>query len=95
MVSGGIVLDVIHLHRNIMTSCPSRNIRCFQVPTERTELESAQERMLEEFLRKNINCCATQRAEGVPVYSLGTGDIGWVTSVTPAEIIIFSVTSVK
>lgn len=48
--------------------------------------------MLEEFLRKNINC-ATQRAKGVPVYSLDIGNIEWVTSVTPAEIIIDSVTT--
>jgi len=31
------------------------------------------------------------RDEGVPVYSLGTGDIGWVRSVNPTEIIIVSV----
>lgn len=91
MISGGIVTEVIHLHRNIRPRCPSRSLMCFQVPTERMELKSAQERMLEEFVRTNINC-ATQRA-GVPVYSLGTGAIGWVTSVTPTEIIIVSVTT--
>lgn len=42
------------------------------------KLEIAQERMLEEFVRKN-NCFATQRSKGVPVYSLGTGNIGYIT----------------
>lgn len=76
-----------------MTRCPSRNLRCFQVPTERTELESAQEGMLEAFVRTNISRCAAERAKGVLAYSLGTGNIGWVTSVIPAEIIVVSVTT--
>lgn len=61
MRPGGIVLDMIQLHRNIITKHPSRNIRCFQGPAERMELESAWERTLEEFPRKNTNCCTTQK----------------------------------
>lgn len=61
MIPGGIVLDMIQLHRNIMTRHPSRNIRCFQGTTERMELGSAWERTWEDFLRKNANCCTTQR----------------------------------
>lgn len=61
MIPGGIVLDMIQLHRNIITRHPSRNIRCFQGPTERMELGSAWERTWEDFLRKNANCCTAQR----------------------------------
>lgn len=44
MIPGGIVLDMIQLHRNIITRHLSRNIRCFQGTTERMELGSAWER---------------------------------------------------
>lgn len=60
MIPGGIVLDMIQLHINIISRHPSRKIRCFQGPTERMEMESTWERTLEEFPRKNKNCI-TQR----------------------------------
>lgn len=60
MIPEEIVLDMIHLHRNVVTRNPSRKIRCFQRPAEKMELESTWERTLEEFPRKNTNCCTKQ-----------------------------------
>lgn len=87
MILGGIVSDIIQLHSNIKTRQPSRKIRCFQGPTERMELESTWERTLDEFPRKNMNGCTTQRLR-VPWVLLRHWQHWIVTGVIPADIII-------
>lgn len=66
MILGGVVLDIIQLHRNFITRHPSRKI--FQGPTERMEMESTWERTLEEFPRKNTNYCGTQIKDSLSIY---------------------------
>lgn len=87
MILGGIVLDMIQLHSNIITRHPGRKIRCFQGPTERMELESTWERTLEEFPRKNMNCSTTQRLR-IPCELPRRWQHWIVASGIPADIII-------